>query len=83
MIHSKRFFFFTGKLGHDLGQFLTQKHPLRLRKEEGNRKGPDLLRGWEPGCGAAGGWPRGVGEGEVVFTEPAEGGGMQEDGLRM
>jgi len=42
------------------------------------------LRSWEPGCDAEGEWLRGVGEGAaVVFTEPAEGGGMLEDGFRM
>lgn len=42
------------------------------------------MRSWELGCDVEGEWLRGVGEGAVVvFTDPAEGGGMLEDGLRM
>ena len=60
-----------------------KNYPLRRREEEGKPKGPHLLRGWQLGCGTAGEGLHGMGDGAVVFPEPAEGGGTLEEGFRM
>lgn len=61
---------------------MKKNYPRNEEKE--NPKGPHLLRSWEPDGEGEGKWLCSVGGGVlVVFTVPAEGGGMLEDGFRM